>query len=151
LNFPWGPKYISCSSNEGQGSNHVNKNQCDYFRRIMGHFLILFIFSCEGIFEWNLLQLIIKNTYSCFNITFFLINNFWINMIFSKCAKFSLKIYHNLKSNKNMRILLVLVFFCIIIYNFLIYIMHITPHLIMINDYWKFEIYNKHILNFQIP
>jgi len=39
-----------------------------FYKRIMSHFLIIFTFSYEGKFEWNLLQLVINNAYSCPNI-----------------------------------------------------------------------------------
>jgi hypothetical protein len=39
-------------------------------KKIVSLFLFPFIFSHERIFELNLLQLVIKNTYSCPNISF---------------------------------------------------------------------------------
>jgi hypothetical protein len=37
-------------------------------------------------------------------------------------------------------------FFYIINYNFVLYVMHITPHLHKVKDFWKFKIL-KNILN----
>ncbi len=79
------------------------------------------------------------------------VNHCWINMNFSKCKfyqilHFILKFYHNFESYQNM--LITCVFFLgIINYNFVLYFMHITPHLHVVKDFWNFKKL-KNTLNF---
>jgi hypothetical protein len=64
---------------------------------------------------------------------------------FYQILYFILKIYHNFESYWNMLTILGF-FFYIINYNFVLYVMHITPHLHKVKDFWKFKIL-KNILN----
>jgi hypothetical protein len=47
---------------------------------------------------------------------------------------FILKIYHNFESYQNMLITLGFFFLGIIKYNYVLYVMHITPHLHVVKD-----------------
>jgi hypothetical protein len=89
----------------------------------------------------------------------FCVNHCWIDMNFSKFWKFCqilhfiLKFYHNFESYQNILIILGFYFLVIKKYNFVLYVMHITPHLHMVKNSWKFKIF-KNILNiefFKIP
>jgi hypothetical protein len=58
--------------------------------------------------------------------------------------RFIFKNYHNFESYQSM---LITLGFCIIKHKFLLYVMHITPQLHVVNDFWKFKNL-KYILNF---
>ncbi len=62
---------------------------------------------------------------------------------------FILKIYHNFKSYQNRLTTLGFCFLYFKLQFFLGYVMHITPHLHMVTDSWKFKNL-KNILNFKI-
>jgi hypothetical protein len=58
---------------------------------------------------------------------------------FCRILHFILKVYHNFDSYQNMLNILAF-FFNIINYNFVLYVMHITPHLHVVKDCWKCKI-----------
>jgi hypothetical protein len=59
---------------------------------------------------------------------------------FCQILCFVLKIYYNFESYQNIQITLG---FCLLYhnYNFVLYVMHITPYLHVIMDYWNFDTY----------
>jgi hypothetical protein len=70
---------------------HLNEPMRLLYKRIMSHFLIIFTFSYEGKFEWNLLQLVINNIFAPIY-HMFCVFHCWINTKISKRANF-VKIY----------------------------------------------------------
>ncbi len=78
------------------------------YKRTMNPFQSFFTFSYEIFFESNLLQLVIKNTYSCLNKSHVLcqslLNKFNFLKVYNFCQilHFILQIYHNFESYQNM-------------------------------------------------
>jgi hypothetical protein len=122
------------------GCKYVDRNQWDYFTK--GLTILFIYFSYERIFEWFFLQLVIKHTHSCPNrphiSCYSLLNNYEFFKVckFCQILDFILKIYHNIKWSQNM--LTILDFFSYIKnYNFVLDVMHITPHLHVVKDFSK--------------
>jgi hypothetical protein len=72
-----------------------------HYKKIMNSFLFLVTFSYERIFEWNILQFVIKNTCSCLLYHIFCVKECWINMKISKCANFFQILQFVLKNHHN--------------------------------------------------
>ncbi len=87
-----------------QGANTIKGIDKITLQMDCDSFLVLFHFF-EIMFEWNLLQLVIKNTYSCPNILLNKYENFKVCK-FCRILYFILKAYHNFESYKNMLVIL---------------------------------------------
>jgi hypothetical protein len=107
-----------------------------FFKGATGLFLVLFIFSYEMFCNLLLKIHIVTLIYHIF-----CIGHYWINMIFSK-YRFCQVLYFILKNNhifKSYQNVLTNSDSCSTSYNFVVYVMYITPHLHVVKDSWKFE------------
>jgi hypothetical protein len=120
----------------------------------MSHSLITFTFSYEGKFEWNLLQLVINNTYICLNILdvlcFSLLNKYENFKVckFCQILHFVLKHYYNFRSYQNMLTILSFIFLYHNLKLWFICQVHYTPFTCgkVLLKIWDFETYFE-ILN----
>jgi hypothetical protein len=116
--------------------------------------------ECESFFFhffiWNFLNKIFCNLLLKIQIVapiyhMFWVNHCWININFSKCvnfAKFCVSSWNFIIILNNIKYVYLFIYFsCIINYNFVLYVTHITPHLHVVKDSWNFN-FLKNNLNF---
>ncbi len=128
------------------GCKYIDRSQWDYFTKGLWVLFNPFsFFHMKEFLDEIFCNLLLKIHIVAPIFHMFCVNHCWINMkiskrvIFFHILHFILKNYHNFESYQSMLTTLGC-FFNIIIYNFIFYVMHITPHLHMVKDSWKFRI-----------
>jgi hypothetical protein len=133
-----------------RGCKYVDRSQQNYFTKRL--WVPFNFFSPFHVKQWNILQLVIKNTYSCPNrshVLYYSLLNKYENFKLCKIClifHFTLKIYYNFESYQNMLITLGFVLknhklqLCFVCYA------HSTPFNV-VKDFWNFWKL-KNIVNF---
>ncbi len=101
IQLPWKVVFIALFHYQVlDGCRYTQRSQQKYFTKRLWNLFSFFTFSYKRIFEWNLLQLVIKNTYSCPNRSHVLCESLLNKYEFFKMCRFCqilcfiLKIYH---------------------------------------------------------